>query len=626
MSEKNYTKISMLMRFLEGCKGMFAAAILSSALVSGLDMVTPQIIRVVVDYCLDGRPEVLPAAVRGWLEAIGGRTFVLQHLYLAALGILVIAGLQAVFRYLNAYLNTRATERMMKTARDLLFRHIGELPFDWHMKNKTGDIIQRCTSDVNTVREFVSEQLVQVVRIVILILFSVIFMVMMSVKLSLIVFVSVPVLILFSYIFYLKVGHLFRECDENEGVLSAIAQENLTGVRVVRAFGRENAERERFGKQNRKYTDTWMALCRILSVYWAAGDLLTALQIMLIVVIGSVLCVRGEMSAGGLIAFVSYNRQLIWPVRRLGRMLSDMSKAGVSMDRLLYILNSPAESWPGDREPDMTGDIEAEHVTFGYDGKEILKDVSFTVPGGSTLGILGATGSGKTTLMHLLNGLYPVNHGEIRIGGVPVREISLPWLRRHIGIVLQEPYLFSRTLEENITIAGSRDHQAVESAVRIAALTESVNRFARGYETMVGERGVTLSGGQKQRTAIARMLVQDTPIMIFDDSLSAVDAETDEKIRHGLKEVMGKKTVILISHRISTLKEADQILVLEEGRIRDRGTHKELLSRPGLYRRIYEIQAPEETDTVFGGGANAAAAPDPEGTGRSDEEERGGAS
>ena len=274
----------------------------------------------------------------------------------------------------------------------------------------------------------------------------------------------------------------------------------------------------------------------------------------------------------------------------------------------------------------MTGDIEAEHVTFGYDGKEILKDVSFTVPGGSTLGILGATGSGKTTLMHLLNGLYPVNHGEIRIGGVPVREISLPWLRRHIGIVLQEPYLFSRTLEENITIAGSRDHQAVESAVRIAALTESVNRFARGYETMVGERGVTLSGGQKQRTAIARMLVQDTPIMIFDDSLSAVDAETDEKIRHGLKEVMGKKTVILISHRISTLKEADQILVLEEGRIRDRGTHKELLSRPGLYRRIYEIQAPEETDTVFGGGANAAAAPDPEGTGRSDEEERGGAS
>ena len=595
-TQKNLTKTAMLLRFLKGSKALFAGAVFSSAMVSALEMVTPQIIRVVVDYCLAGHPEALPALIRTWLDGLGGRDFVLHHLYLAGAAVLGVAGCQALFRYLNTYLNTRGAERMVKTARDLLFSHIESLPFDWHMKNQTGDIIQRCTSDMNTVREFVAEQLVQVIRIVITMAFSVGLMIMMSMKLSVIVFLSVPVLCTYSFVFYQKVGHLFLECDENEGVLSTIAQENLTGVRVVRAFGRESYERERFGKQNRKYTDAWMRLCKILAFYWASGDLLTELQIMAVVVAGSVLCVRGQMTAGELIAFVSYNRLLIWPVRRLGRMLSEMSKAGVSMDRLLYILNSPSEQWPGTNEPAMTGDIEFDHVSFAYDEDNILKDVSLRIPGGSTLGILGTTGSGKTTLMHLLNGLYRTKEGEVRIDGLPVEKISLPWLRQHIGIVLQEPFLFSRTLLDNIAMAGNPGQEEVDRAVRIAALEESVERFSKGYDTVVGERGVTLSGGQKQRTAIARMLVQDTPIMIFDDSLSAVDAETDEKIRHALREVLGTKTVILISHRIATLMEADQIVVLEDGRISQAGTHEELLQRPGLYRQIYEIQNPEEAE------------------------------
>ena len=595
-SEKPMSKMAMLNLFLKGSKVLFVIAILSSALVSALEAVTPQIIRVVVDYCLDGHPESVPGFVRQWLNSLGGRDFVLRHLYLAGAAVLVVAAGQAVFRYLNQYMNTRATEKMVKTARDLLYAHIERLPFSWHMKNQTGDIIQRCTSDMNTVRMFVSEQLVQVIRIVITMAFSLVMMLMMSPRLTLVVLFSVPFLCVFSFVFYQKVGHYFLECEENEGVLSAMAQENLTGVRVVRAFGRENLERERFGSQNRKYTDVWMKLCRILALYWASGDFLTEAQILTIVVVGSVLCVKGQMTAGELIAFVSYNRQLIWPVRRLGRMLSDMSKAGVSMDRLLYILNSPAEEWPGREEPPMDGDIRFDHVTFGYEGEEVLSDISLTIPGGSTLGILGSTGSGKTTLMHLLNGLYNPDKGEISISGVPLRNISLPWLRRHVGIVLQEPFLFSRTLLDNITIAAEADRQKVDEAVRIAALDESVERFAKGYDTMVGERGVTLSGGQKQRTAIARMLVQDSPVMIFDDSLSAVDAETDEKIRHALRKVMGEKTVILISHRVATLMEADQIVVLENHRISQQGTHRELLNQPGLYRRIYEIQNPEGGD------------------------------
>ena len=595
MKKGKYTKTSMLLRFLHGSLRFFVISILSSAVVAGIEMVTPQIIRVVVDYCLMGDAGTLPAPVVSFLEAAGGRTVLSEKLWMAAAAVAVLAAVSAVFRYLNVYLNTRGTEKMVKTARDLLYSHIESLPFSWHSSNQTGDIIQRCTSDMQTVREFVSEQLVQVIRIVILIVFSVTFMLLMSVKLSLVVFLSVPVLVGYSWYFYFKIGHLFLECDENEGVLSTIAQENLTGVRVVRAFGREEYERERFRKQNHKYTDAWMSLCRILSVYWASGDLLMFVQIMLIVVIGTALCVNGQLTAGALIAFVSYNNQLIWPVRRLGRMLSEMSKAGVSMDRLLYILNSGEETWEGTAEPDMSGDIVFHNVSFGYsDSKDIIKDLSLTIPGGSTVGVLGMTGSGKSTLMYLLNGLYTPDAGRITISGNDIRDISLSWLRRNIGIVLQEPYLFSRTLEENIALAADTDPEHVRRAAVIAALDESVSRFAKGYDTMVGERGVTLSGGQKQRAAIARMLVQDPPVMIFDDSLSAVDAETDAVIRDRLSGVMGDRTVILISHRISTLAGADRIVVLDGGRIAEEGTHDELLRAGGLYSRIRAIQNPEE--------------------------------
>ncbi len=601
MKEGKYTKTSMLMRFLDGSLHFFVISILASAVVAGIDMVTPQIIRIVVDYCLMGDTGTLPAFVVSALEAFGGRAVLSEKLWIAAAAVAVLAAVSAVFRYLNTYLNTKGTERMVKTARDLLYEHIESLPFSWHSDNQTGDIIQRCTSDMQTVREFVSEQLVQVIRIVILIVFSVVFMLLMSVRLSVVVFLSVPVLVGYSYYFYFKIGHLFLECDENEGVLSTIAQENLTGVRVVRAFGREEYERERFRKQNHKYTDAWMSLCRILSVYWASGDLLMFVQIMLIVVVGTVLCVHGQLTAGALIAFVSYNNQLIWPVRRLGRMLSEMSKAGVSMDRLLYILNSGEETWEGTAEPDMHGDIVFHDVSFGYnESKEIIRDLSLTIPGGSTVGVLGMTGSGKSTLMYLLNGLYTPDAGRITIGGNDIRDISLPWLRKNIGIVLQEPFLFSRTLEENIALAVETDHENVRRAAGIAALDDSIFRFAKGYDTMVGERGVTLSGGQKQRAAIARMLVQDPPVMIFDDSLSAVDAETDAVIRKRLSWIMGGRTVILISHRISTLKDADRIVVLDEGRIAESGTHEELLRAGGLYSRIWSIQNPEGEPAAAG--------------------------
>ena len=384
------------------------------------------------------------------------------------------------------------------------------------------------------------------------------------------------------------------KCDENEGVLSTIAQENLTGVRVVRAFGREEYEKERFEKQNELYTNAWIKLCRYLSLFWGSGDLISGAQVMLIVILGAVFCVRGEMTAGEYIAFISYNAMLTWPVRTLGRMISEMSKAGVSIDRIRYIMNSPPErDKPGAGAPDMRGDIEFDNVTFSYGGAPVLDRVSFTVPGGTTFGILGGTGSGKSTLMHLLDRLYelPPENGRITVGGADIADMKGGWLRSNIGMVLQEPFLFSRTIAENIGITrrdmGLAD---IRRAASIACLDEAITEFTDGYDTIVGERGVTLSGGQKQRAAIARMLARQTPIMVFDDSLSAVDAETDAKIRRELQKHLGASTVILISHRVTTLMQAGRILVLDKGRIAELGSHEELMKKGGIYHRIYDMQ------------------------------------
>ena len=345
----------------------------------------------------------------------------------------------------------------------------------------------------------------------------------------------------------------------------------------------------------------------LLSAFWASGDLISCLQLLTVMVFGSLLAVRGEISAGDYISFVFYNSMLSWPVRELGRIISDMSKAGVSIDRIAYIMDSAAEadSEEGLRPP-LTGDIVFDHVSYRYENSadSTLNDVSFTVKGGSTVGILGSTGSGKSTLMYLMDKLYPMSaeNGSISIDGVDIRRISTPYLREHIGMVLQEPFLFSRTIGENLAItqAGSDTEEVrsrVREAVRIASLEQTIEHFTGGYETPVGERGVTLSGGQKQRTAIAQMLVRDPEIMVFDDSLSAVDAETDARIRHALRERTGRVTTILISHRITTLMQADHIIVLDQGRIAEQGTHEELNAANGIYHRICELQRMREEET-----------------------------
>lgn len=597
-SEKKTEKQSnfrLIWSFLKGSKALFAVCIISAALMALADMVIPQIIRATIDNAIGGAPADYPATVMRLVDRGGGFAYLGEHLWIMALAIVAVALVKAVSQYLFRLTNSMAAETMVKTMRDGLFEHIEHLPFAWHMKNRTGDIIQRCTSDIDTMKNFISEQMTSILRIIILLVMAVIFMLGMNVRLTIIALIPVPIIICYSLLYYKRVGDGFLDCDENEGKLSAMAQENLTGVRVVRAFGRERYERDRFEDQNEYYTSKWVRLAKVMSRYWSSSDVLSGTEVLLVVVFGAVFTLRGEITAGEYVTFISYNSMLVWPVRMLGRMISEMSKAGVSVERIAYIMNSPVEQdKPGTTEPDLSGDIRFEHVNFAYEGcPEILHDIDFTMPAGSVLGILGGTGSGKSTMMFLLDKLYelPPENGRISIGGADINDISTPYLRENIGMVLQEPFLFSRSIAENISIAGEEvDMAAVREASRAACLDETVEGFTQGYDTFVGERGVTLSGGQKQRAAIARTLMRRQPIMIFDDSLSAVDTETDAKIRAELERCFGSASIILISHRITTLAKAGQILVLDKGRIAERGTHDELVAANGIYRKIYDIQ------------------------------------
>ncbi|MBR2121802.1 MAG: ABC transporter ATP-binding protein [Lachnospiraceae bacterium] len=595
-SERFSSNKSMIMYFLEGSKRYFAGSVVFACLSSLFDLINPRIIGFTVDSVLGTEPVAFTGIILRLINAAGGADRLRTRLWFIALVVVIIAAVGAVFRYLHRLLNSTAAETLVRNTRNRLFEHIEKLPFAWYMQHQTGDIIQRCTSDVETVKRFLAEQLTGMIRIVMMLSLSLFFMSRISVPLTICAAVFIPVIIMYSVFFHSKISAIFRHADEEEGKLSAIAQENLTGVRVIRAFGRERYEKKRFAEQNDVYTGAFMKLALFMSGFWSLGDMFSGLQVLAVVAFGAVLTVRGSMTTGNYIAFISYNSMLVWPVRSLGRVISEMSKAGVSVSRLKEIMNAePEYDDPDATCPSLSQDIEFSHVTYGYTEEvpEMLKDVSFTIHAGETFGILGGTGSGKSTLMYLLDRLYelPEGSGKITIGGTDIRKIKRSHLRGGIGMVLQEPYLFSRTLSENIAITQKEvSMDKVRRAARIADLDDTVNDFTAGYDTYVGERGVTLSGGQKQRAAIAQTILRDTPIMIFDDSLSAVDAETDARIRARLRENTDNTTVILISHRITTLMHADQIMVLSGGRVEEIGDHETLYNNGGTYRRLCDIQ------------------------------------
>ena len=593
-----------LWRLISGCRRFFFYTILATLLAVLTAYLSPLIVSFTVDSIVGEKAMNLPGWLQGWIDAIGGREYLAAHLWLPALAVLLVQGGNAVCAYFRGRCSALGGEGTAKALRDALYRRLVRAPYAWHKASSTGDLVQRCTSDVETVRRFLQMQMMEVVRTVMMALVAVGVMLPINPMLTAVACSLLPLLMIFSYFYSRGVEKHFRMADEAEGAMTTALQENLTGMRVVRTFARQGQELEKFTRLNRDYRAKSLRLNDLMGIYWGASDTLGYLQIALVMLVSVAMAVQGTASLGTVMLFSTYSSMLTFPMRQLGRILADLVKADVSLARLDEILTAPQEEEPGRAlTPPIRGRITFENVSFAYpDGGEILHGVDFDLAPGRTVGILGSTGSGKSTLVHLLQRLYAPTDGRVLIDGVDIRDIRRDWLRRHVGIVLQEPFLFSRTIGENIALGDlSAGEEERFEAARTACIHSVIEGFADGYDTMVGERGVTLSGGQKQRVAIARMLVQKTPICIFDDSLSAVDAETDAAIREALlKRDTG--TTILISHRISTLRGADTILVLEDGKIVQRGAHSELSAQEGLYRRICTIQN-ELDETAKGGEA-----------------------
>ena len=592
MGDKN-GKIQLILRFSKGTRGCFIIILLASLASTLLNSLIPRIFGFTIDRVLveDGIP------------------YLKEHIWLISLEVIGIALVNGIMIYLYRSQTAKAGETFAKNMRDILFAHVQRLPMKWHDGVQTGDIIQRCTADVETIRNFVVTQVLEVFRTVFLLVVSLAMMLTMNRKLTMVALAFTPVVVLYSGIFYHLIAKNYTAADEAEGDLSTVVQENATGVRVVRAFGRERFEIDQFDEKNEIFARLWIQLGTLSGLYWAVGDLITGLQVLVIVTLGAIEAVHGSITAGEFIAFVSYNTTLVWPVRSLGRILSEMSKTGVSFDRVNYILDSAEEEMAESGVIPERTDIVFDHVSFGYEeNQSVLEDVSFHIKEGTTCGVLGGTGSGKTTIVHLLDRLYELKKGTVQIGGVDIRDIPRSWIRSHVGMVLQEPFLFSRTIRDNIAAANpDATMNEIREAARIACVDDTIMAFPDGYDTIVGERGVTLSGGQRQRVAIARMLIAKAPIMIFDDSLSAVDADTDVRIRRALRSKMKEATVILISHRITTLMEANQILVLNHGVIEECGTHQQLIHHGGIYQKIYEIQLNQDDRRLLNEGGDSDA-------------------
>ncbi len=605
-------KLKLLNTFMKGNRLRYAGAVLSVGVTSVLGFLTPTVLGGIADALKDqieqnANPLRFPWFMNDFFNARGGREYVIHNLWIVGLSIIVLYVLNGVFQYFRGRWTATASESIAKNMRDKLYTHLQTLPYDYHVKAKTGDLIQRCTSDVETIRRFLQSQIVEVFRAVLMLVVAMYLMFNINVKMTLVSMVLVPPLFVFAMWFFKWVRKSFKLADEAEGKMSAVLQENLTGVRVVRAFGRQKYEIDKFDEAN---DDLWKKnrkLCNLLAIYWSGSDLLSMAQTAVTLLYGVFLATSASdtLSLGDMTKFVSYISMLLWPVRQMGRILSDMGKSMVSFDRIDEILCAESEKDdPDSYDAPVDGDIEFKHVGFEYEKMNpVLIDVDFKVKAGETVAILGATGSGKSTLMHLLQRLYDVDEGrgEITIGGVNIRKINKKHLRSRIGLILQEPFLYSRTIKSNIGIAVKEPtDDMVEAAARTACAHDFITDFENGYETLVGERGVTLSGGQKQRVAIARTLLKQNDIIIFDDSLSAVDTETDKAIREALNEgrKRGEKTAttFIISHRLTTLSEADRIIVMQNGRVAQTGTHDELIHEDGLYRRIYLIQSALEEE------------------------------
>jgi ATP-binding cassette, subfamily B, bacterial len=534
--------------------------------------------------------------LRYFIDRVLGEGLLTVGLTWIALSFVFLAVIEGIFTFLSGRLAAKSAEGLALRLRNYLYDHIQRLSFSYHARTQTGDLIQRSTSDVDALRRFFADQAISAGRILLLFIVNLIALLNLHWPLALYSIIVVPVLLVVSYFFFKKITKAYEAYQEQEATLSTTLQENLSGVRVVKAFARQDYERDKFEKDNWEKFMRGRRLLKMHSFFWPVTDILCAAQLLSGYMIGAVMAINGTISVGTYIAYAGMVVWLIWPMRNLGRLIVQMSTGLVSYGRVMEVIREEREPLEeGDTQPEggVKGEIAFRGVYFEYESEsQVLKDISFHCKPGQAVALLGATGSGKTSLVNLLPRFYEYSAGSITLDGVELKRYPRSYLRRQIGIVEQEPFLFSRTIRENLAYGVGREvsDEEVESAARAAAIHDVILSFPNGYQTMVGEKGVTLSGGQKQRVAIARTLLKNPRILILDDSTSSVDTETEAEIREAMQALMKNRTTFIIAHRVQSVMEADLILVLDKGAIIHSGKHSELLEQEGPYRQIFDIQ------------------------------------
>lgn len=536
---------------------------------------------------------LVPSAIQRAIDALGRPDENLVRTLIAcALAIIAFNTVHGLLTYVRGKWAAEASEGIIRGLRHEMYSHLERLPSVYHDRADTGDLVQRCSSDVETLRVFLAAQVVEIARVTFFLLIAAPLMFSQDWRMAVVSLAVIPFLLLFAVLFFRQVRRLFEQVDASEARLTTLLQENLTGIRVVRAFGQQETEIARFRERNDELRDLEHRLFIALSNYWTLSDMFVFLQLGLTLVGGAYFALEGTISVSTWVFFFWLLRTIIWPVRQIGRVLVDSGKASVAIERIQAILNEPVESMEPVPERPVTGDIEIRDLTFRYnEGPPALSDLTLTIRSGEAVALMGPPGAGKSTFVNLLVRLYDYEEGSIAIGGTELNRINRDSLRQAFGMVLQDPFLYSRTLRENVVLGHSSaaDHEVEESA-RAADIHENIMEFDEGYDTRVGERGVTLSGGQRQRVAIARALLKDPPFLVLDDSLSAVDTKTESRILQALAARKGEQTTILIAHRLSSARLADRIFMLDGGRVIQEGTHEELLAVDGMYRRLSEIQ------------------------------------
>lgn len=520
-----------------------------------------------------------------------------------ALGFIGLAALEGGFTFISGRLAAHTAETVARRLRNYLFDHMQRLTFAYHDKMSTGELIQRATSDVEAVRRFFADQALGVGRIVLLFVVNFVAILFLHWPLALLSIIVVPFIIGVSLFFFKRVSQMYEHYQEQDAALSTTLQENLSGVRVVKAFARQRYEMDKFERDNAEKYRRGQKLTWMHSLFWPITDVLCSAQTLGGYFIGALMVLDSTLTLGEYLGYMGWVVQLIWPMREMGRLITQSSTGLVSYTRLVEVLREAQEPIDeGTHRPAVVrGEVAFDQVSFEYAGEtRVLRDITFSVQPGQVVALLGPTGSGKTSLVNLLPRFYPYSAGSITLDGVELTAYPREFLRRHIGMVEQQAFLFSRTIRENITYGVGREVTDAEvfAAAQAAAIHDTILSFPEGYATLVGEKGITLSGGQKQRVAMARTLLKDPRILILDDSTSAVDTETEAAIRGALETLMRGRTTFIIAHRIQSVMIADLILVLEHGRITQRGTHAELLAQEGLYRRIYDLQARIEDEVT----------------------------